>query len=90
MIDVLRGKPFVCCGIVLPAGVRHCAYCRTTIRLIRGRLCVLCMAPVGDDTLRDEGRCAECRSRNVKVSRETAHLLRLAAKARQYARARAA
>jgi len=78
-----------CCGTRLPEGQRHCGYCRTTIRLIRERLCVLCRAPVADSS-RDEGRCAECRSRQIATSRATARLLVLAAKARYMRRLRAA
>lgn len=78
-----------CCGVRLPAGRRHCGYCLTTIRLIREGLCVACSAPVGG-TGRDEGMCRECRSRRVKISRASAHLLVLASKARYAARARAA
>jgi len=80
----------MCCGIRLAEGRRHCGYCLTTLRLIRERLCVVCYAPVGDDTTRQEGRCAECRSRNVTLSRASARLLRLAAKTRHARRTRAA
>jgi hypothetical protein len=62
---------------------RLCQFCRTTVGLIKAHRCVSCTEPInGHDTLRHEGRCAECRSRNVVVSAATRGLLILAARAR--------
>jgi len=70
-----------------PCGVtthrQLCAYERRTVELIKARRCVACAGPVFDmDTERVEGRCAECRSRNVRLSAPTRYLLHLAAVSR--------
>lgn len=78
-----------CCGVRLPAGRRHCGYCRVTIGLINARRCVSCTAPV-TESAREEGLCLECRSRRVKTSPASVRLLIRAAKARHAARARSA
>lgn len=71
------------CGVGGPRPI--CAFCRKTVDLIKSRRCVACTAPVFDgDTSRIEGRCAECRSRNVVLSAPTRRLLHLAANARYY------
>ena len=60
-----------------------CYFCSRTVAAIRERRCVSCLGPVNDaDSMHVEGRCAECRSRNVQVSGPTRCLLLLAAKAR--------
>lgn len=71
-----------CCGVHLPQGGRHCAYCRRTILLIRERRCVTCTAPVVDTPDRAEGRCHDCLRRQVRLSPATRRLLVLASKAR--------
>ena len=75
------------CG--LPTPTRLCRFDQRTVELIRSRRCVACRGPVFDqDTQRVEGRCAECRVRNVRLGRATNYLLHLAAQAR-YDRAQA-
>jgi hypothetical protein len=65
-----------------------CNFCQRTVELIRSQRCVSCTATLDQlDTLRQEGRCAKCRSRNVKVAAGTRRLLLLAAKARYRERA---
>jgi hypothetical protein len=71
------------CRCGLRTGRQFCAYERRTIELIKSRRCVACGAPVFDvDTVRVEGRCAECRGRNVRLSPSTKYLLHLAAVSR--------
>ncbi len=69
-----------------PCGVRStarlCAFCRRTVTLFQSDRCVTCTIPmIRDDDARIEGRCAECRSRNVKYSPATRWLMHLAANA---------
>lgn len=74
------------CGQRDPASLL-CHFCARTRDLILADRCVSCCEPVDRDfDARVEGRCAECRSRNVIVSHGTRWLLNQAAAARYYAR----
>lgn len=68
-----------------------CHFCRRTIDLIKADRCVSCTKPLDPlGTIRREGRCDECRSRNHELSQATRHLLILASKARYRERLRVA
>lgn len=70
------------CGASVPAGRRHCAFCRRTIRLVRERRCVACTEPVEDYGRHVYGLCWACLHRHVRVGAATRRLLLQAATAR--------
>lgn len=60
-----------------------CRFCERTVELIKSGRCVTCTEPIARvDDARIEGRCVECRVRNVRLGSATKHLLGLAARAR--------
>jgi hypothetical protein len=76
-----------------PCGVRStsrlCAFCRRTVALFQADRCVTCTIPmIRDEDARIEGRCAECRSRNVRYSTSTRWLMHLAVNAISQQKAR--
>lgn len=84
--EAARAEPATahrCAACGLPTPNRLCAFDARTVELIKRRRCVACKEPVFDaDSERVEGRCAECRTRQVRVCDSTRWLLRQAAKAR--------
>lgn len=77
------------CG--LPTFRDLCHFCSRTVALYRSGSCVACVVPVSPlDALRVEGRCEDCRSRNVVLSNGTHRILKWAAQARHRAKGRAA
>lgn len=68
------------CGLATPR--TFCHFCERTITLIRAARCVSCTGPLGPVPIRDEGLCADCRTRNHRLCGATRHLLVLAAEAR--------
>lgn len=80
-------KPCAACGFLTLR--RLCHFCRRTFELIQTRCCVTCGAAVAEgDSVRVEGKCSECLSRNHPVSKGTRWLLKQAAAARYNERRR--
>jgi len=78
-------KPCRACGLFVDRDL--CAFCRRTVRLIRSQRCVSCTGPVSaTETIRQQGRCSDCRHDNVRMSAATRLLLKEHADSRYHAK----